>query len=377
MTGFKSAYPSQNMPPQTHGVRNDAHGQYAAAQKFNTSSTAMQSLGGKKSQAAPPGDEFMVGDSPAMREVFDRIRRQAPTSAPILITGESGTGKELAARAIHQHSAFREGKFVAINCASLPATLIASELFGYEKGAFTGANNRKIGLIELADKGTLFLDEIGDLPLDLQGHLLRFLQEGTITRVGGHQSISVSARIISATHVDLRRAIETGQFREDLYYRLNVLPLHMPALRDRDGDLQLLARFFVYKLAEELGREVTGFTPDAQAMIETYPWPGNIREMISAIRRAIVMGRGTLISASELALESLPAFSRARNRLVTTSELRYTPGSEQERSMLQAAISLHHNNFSAAARDLNVSRVTLYRMMKRHGLKRLSHLQPK
>ena len=370
MTGFKSAYPSQNLPPQIPGARNNATIQNAAAQKTAISTAAIESTGGRQTQTAPPGDEFMVGDSPAMREVFDRIRRQAPTSAPILITGESGTGKELAARAIHQHSAFRGGQFVAINCASLPASLIASELFGYEKGAFTGANNRKIGLIELADKGTLFLDEIGDLPHDLQGHLLRFLQEGTIVRVGGHQSISVSARIISATHVDLRRAIESGRFREDLYYRLNVLPLHMPALRDRDGDLQLLARFFVYKLAEELGREVTGFTPDAQAMIETYPWPGNIREMISAIRRAIVMGRGTLISASDLALESLPSFSRARERVGFTSEVKYTPGSDQEKSMLQAAISLHHNNFSAAARDLNVSRVTLYRMMKRHGMRR-------
>jgi transcriptional regulator with PAS, ATPase and Fis domain len=199
-------------------------------------------------ETAPAGEEFMVGDSQAMREVFDNIRRQAPTSAPILITGESGTGKELAARALHQRSAFNAGRFMAINCASLPASLIASELFGYEKGAFTGANTRKLGLIELADQGTLFLDEIGDLPLELQGHLLRFLQEETIVRVGGHQPIHVHARIVSATHVDLRRAVEAGKFREDLYYRINILRLHLPALREREGDLSLLAHYFLQKI---------------------------------------------------------------------------------------------------------------------------------
>ncbi len=315
-------------------------------------------------------EEFMVGDSAAMRDVFNKIRRQAPTSAPILITGESGTGKELAARAIHQRSASHAGHFVAINCASLPATLIASELFGYEKGAFTGANSRKIGLIELADKGTLFLDEIGDLPLDLQGHLLRFLQEGTITRVGGHQAIFVSTRIISATHVDLRRAIEGGRFREDLYYRLNVLPLHMPALRDRDGDLVLLAHYFLRMLGAELGREVKGFTEDAGALIRNYSWPGNVREMISAIRRAIVMGHGALISAAELALEPPRPAVFQRGHIDVKPNPRYVPGSKDEKSALEASISNHGNNFSAAARELQISRVTLYRMMKRHGMKR-------
>jgi len=312
----------------------------------------------------------MVGDSAVMRNVFDKIRRQAPTNAPILITGESGTGKELAARAIHQRSAFHQGRFVAINCASLPATLIASELFGYEKGAFTGANARKIGLIELAGNGTLFLDEIGDLPLDLQGHLLRFLQEGTIVRLGGHQVIPVSARIVSATHVDLRRAIEEGRFREDLYYRLNVLPLHIPSLRERDGDPELMANYFLHKLASELGRDVTGFTKDAEDIITTYPWPGNIREMIAAIRRAIIMGHGPLIASSDLALDPVN-FSPNRNmagRAETT--IRHAPGTDQEKITMQKALSRHHYNFSRAARDMHVSRVTLYRMMKRHGLTR-------
>lgn len=332
---------------------------------------AHQKAAMQTASAPPSNEEFMVGDSPLMRNVFDKIRRQAPTNAPILITGESGTGKELAARAIHQRSAFHAGRFVAINCASLPASLIASELFGYEKGAFTGANTRKTGLIELADKGTLFLDEIGDLPHDLQGHLLRFLQEGTIVRVGGHQPICVNVRIVSATHVDLRRAIETGKFREDLFYRLNVLPLHLPSLRERDGDLQLLAKYFLDKLSNELGREVSGFTADAKTLIETYLWPGNIREMIAAIRRAIVMGYGDMISASDLALDPEPFVPRYGGHMLPKHGDRfYEAGSIEEKTVLQEALARNHYNFSRAARMMKISRVTLYRMMKRHGLSR-------
>lgn len=315
-----------------------------------------------------PSEEFMVGDSAVMKEVFDKIRRQAPTTVPILITGESGTGKELAARAIHQRSAVSNGRFVAINCASLPSSLIASELFGYEKGAFTGANARKIGLIELANNGTLFLDEIGDLPLESQGHLLRFLQEGTIVRVGGHTPIHVNARIISATHVDLRRAIVSGRFRDDLYYRLNVLPLHLPSLRERDGDLKLLARYFLDKLGRELGRQDSWFTPEAEEAIETYPWPGNIREMISAIRRALVMGKSKIITVSDLALEvrNPPVVEAAHMQPAKANRCR--PGSCEEKTKLMEALARHAGNVSQTARDLDVSRVTIYKMIKRHGL---------
>ena len=312
----------------------------------------------------------MVGNSAVMLEVFDKIRRQAVTSAPILITGESGTGKELAARAIHERSAYREGRFVAINCASLPASLIASELFGYEKGAFTGATARKIGLIEMANYGTLFLDEIGDLPLELQGHLLRFLQENTIVRVGGHQPIQVSSRIISATHINLKRAIEAGRFREDLYYRLNVLPLHLPALREREGDLQILATYFVRKFGAELGREVRGFTPEAERAIETYEWRGNIREMIAAIRRAIVMGHNDYISVSDLGLDVASSADGGTPRALACTTPKMVPGSEQELAALKETLLRNRYNVSRAARDLNVSRVTLYRMLKRHGLER-------
>jgi sigma54-dependent transcription regulator len=205
----------------------------------------------------------MVGGSPAMRQVFEMIRRFALCDAAVLVTGETGTGKELVAKAIHERSSRRAGPFVAVNCAAMPVTLIASELFGYERGAFTGAFARKLGLIERADKGTLFLDEIGDLPAESQGHLLRFLQEGLIVRVGGHKTISVDVRIIAATNVRLAEAISAGRFRDDLFYRLNVLTLAMPPLREREGDIELLARFFLRMAAKELDRDVTGFDESA------------------------------------------------------------------------------------------------------------------
>jgi len=203
---------------------------------------------------------LMVGESPAMLEVFDQIRRFAACNVPVLITGESGTGKELVARAIHHHSGRAAGPFVALNCAAVPATLIASELFGYEKGAFTGATARKHGHVEHAQGGTLFLDEIGDMPFDLQGLLLRFLQEGEILRVGGRQPIKIDARVVAATNVRLREAISAGKLREDLYYRLNVLTIRLPPLRERDGDIKLLATCFLREIACEQRRQVHGFS---------------------------------------------------------------------------------------------------------------------
>lgn len=310
--------------------------------------------------------EFMVGDCLAMREVFDRIRRFAQCDVPVLISGETGTGKELAAQAVHQRSSRKNGAFIAINCAALPASLIASELFGYEKGAFTGAMRRKIGLIEQANDGTLFLDEIGDLPLDLQGHLLRFLQEGTITRLGGHLSVRVNARIISATHIQLDDAVAVGAFREDLFYRLNILPLHMPALRERENDLDLMATFFLRKIATEFGREVSGFTAEAQDAIRRYFWPGNVREMIAVIRRAVVMGTEPSVTKMDLSLP-LDASARSQLRLPPKAAgLRLRPGSTQEHTALQQALARNDRNITKTAADLAVSRVTIYRMMKRH-----------
>jgi DNA-binding NtrC family response regulator len=313
--------------------------------------------------------EFMVGECQAMSEVFDRIRRFAQCEAPILISGETGTGKELAAQAVHQRSSRGTGPFIAINCAALPASLIASELFGYEKGAFTGAVGRKIGLIERANDGTLFLDEIGDLPLDLQGHLLRFLQEQTITRIGGHSTVHVNARIISASHVQLENAVAAGTFRDDLFYRLNVLPLHMPALRERDGDIGLMAAFFLRKIAAEFGREISGFTAEAQEAMRAYSWPGNVREMIGAIRRAVVMGAEPFITVSDLAIGPRHD-APTRSSLAPTNKSvapRLRPGSDQERVVLRQALEKNRHNITKAAADLGVSRVTFYRMVKRHS----------
>lgn len=311
--------------------------------------------------------EFMVGDSSVMRDVFNRIRRFAQCDVPVLISGETGTGKELAAQAIHQRSSRKTGPFIAINCAALPVSLIASELFGYERGAFTGASKRKIGLVEQANDGTLFLDEIGDLPLDLQGHLLRFLQEGTIMRLGGHASIRVNARIISATHVRLDDAVAAGTFREDLFYRLNILPLHMPALRERENDLDLLAIFFLRKIAAEFGRNVTRFTAEAQDAIRRYAWPGNVREMIAAIRRAVVMGTEPLVTGADLSIHPARDMINLNTTLQSPiSKPKFRPGSAQERTALQQALARNGRNITKTAAELAVSRVTLYRMIKRH-----------
>jgi DNA-binding NtrC family response regulator len=316
-----------------------------------------------------PEGQFMVGESPAMNTVFELIRRFAKTDAAVLITGESGTGKELAACAIHERSSRSSKPFVAVNCAALPATLISSELFGHEKGAFTGAFARKIGQIEAANGGTLFLDEIGDLPPDLQGHLLRFLSEGKIVRLGGSQVISVNVRILSATNVSLPKAIAEGRFREDLYYRLNVLNMRMPPLRERGSDIELLAVFFLRRISTEFGREVSGFHPQALAALRSHPWRGNVREMIAAIRRAVVMGNTSLVMPEDLALEAhlppeVPVRADARPPLFS----RPRPGSPAEMQILADTLKESANNITHAARRLGVSRITLYRMMRRHGM---------
>lgn len=313
-------------------------------------------------QHIPSEHEFFVGECLAMQEVFARIRRFAQVDAPVLISGETGTGKELAAQAIHQRSARASGPFVAINCAALPPTLIETELFGYEKGAFTGAVGRKLGLIERADHGTLFLDEIGDLPHDLQAHMLRFLQESTITRVGGHNAIHVNTRIISATHVELGAAVESGCFRDDLYYRLNVLPLHMPALRERGEDVLLLASYFLHRIGQELALEGAEFTRSAQIAILAHEWRGNVRELIAAIRRAVVMNGGGAIRPEDLALQP----RQTVNFNGFSGLHRYRAGSDEEYQALMLALSRHRHNVTRAAAEMGMSRVTFYRKLKRH-----------
>lgn len=247
-------------------------------------------------------DEQMVGTSDAMRALLRLIRKVSPSDAPVFISGETGTGKELAARAIHARSARKKGPFVAVDCSAIAPTLIHSELFGYERGAFTGATQRKIGRIEAAEGGTLFLDEIGDLPLDLQSNLLRFLQTSTIHRVGGTRPIAINARVIAATHVKLDEAVAHCRFREDLFYRLDVLRIQVPALRERGGDIELLAHFFLTQFTKDTTKMLRGYTTDALHRIRHHTWPGNIRELINRVRRATVMTDGPWITPKDLDL---------------------------------------------------------------------------
>ena len=310
-------------------------------------------------EAPAPALDGMIGDSAAMRLLYRHLRRVALAGAPVCIGGETGTGKELAAAAIHRHSPRRNGALVVINCGAIPDSLLQSELFGFERGAFTGAIQRKRGRFELANGGTLFLDEIGDLPLESQASLLRFLEQGTIQRLGGHDDIAVDARIICATHVDLRDAVERGRFREDLYHRLRVIELHMPPLRERDGDIALLAAWALARHVGEGGSHVRGFTPDALRAMHDHAWPGNVRELVNRVRQAVVLAEGPRITARDLRLAEAPV------ALQTLGEAR----SEGERRAIERALARNGRRLQAAARDLGISRVTLYRLMNRHGLR--------
>jgi DNA-binding NtrC family response regulator len=302
----------------------------------------------------------MIGQCDAMQQLYRGIEKYAANDAPVFIFGESGTGKELTAQAIHQKSARRDGAYVAINCAAIPPSLLQSELFGYERGAFTGANQRKAGRIEQAEGGTLFLDEIGDMPFECQAILLRFLQEGTFERLGGHVPIRVDARIVSATHVDLAAAIREGRFRTDLYHRLCVLQLSEPPLRERGDDIRLLATHLLETYKKDGSHKIRGFTSDAITAMYNYSWPGNVRELLNHVRRAIVMAEGRFITAKDLALT--PGAARIAP---TLAEIRL----QAERNGIQEALQRHGYNMSGAAQDLGVSRATLYRLMRAVGLR--------
>lgn len=309
----------------------------------------------------------MVGASPKMLQIFDLIRKVAQTDATVLILGESGTGKELIARAIHQRSSRMRSPFIAVNCGALPESLIQSELFGFEKGAFTGANQKRLGRIEAANKGSLFLDEVGDLAANLQAHLLRFLQEGTIERLGSNTPLEIDARVIAATNIDLDQAVRENQFREDLFYRLSVLQIHVPPLRERGEDKELLARFFFNKFSSDHGGHLKGFTQEAIDAINRHTWPGNVREMINRIRRGMIMSDNKLITPQDLNLEPASIPSADPESLKTLDEAR----AEAEKVVIAHTLAQCHNNVSKAAKALDVSRVTLYRMIEKH------HLQPK
>jgi len=317
----------------------------------------------RKLQAARPQDSFeeLIGTSPQMQQVFATIEKVATTDAPVLILGENGTGKELVARALHGRSLRKAGPFVAINCSAIPETLLESELFGYEKGAYTGAHTQRKGRMEMADGGTLFLDEIGDLPPSLQVKLLRFLQEHTIEHIGGRKESAVNTRVIAATNRDIDQAIRDGSFREDLYYRLGVVKMQIPPLRDREGDIVLLATSFVRKYAEENKKKILGFTKKALTALVNHKFPGNVRELENRIRRAVIMAQSSTIANEDLELEGPDESERT-----TLKEAR----EKTDREVILRVLKENNFNLSQSAADLGISRPTLYELMEKLGIKK-------
>ena len=304
----------------------------------------------------------MFGTGQKTQEMFSAIRKVAATEAPVLLLGESGTGKEKAALAVHCRSPRRAGPFVAINCGAIPETLIESELFGHEKGAFTGAHVQRKGQIETADGGTLFLDEIGELPGPLQVKFLRFLQEQRFTRVGGREEIKTNVRVIAATNANLKSHIQDGKFREDLFYRLAVVTINLPPLRERGEDAKLLAQIFLQRFATENGKTNLTFQPDALRALTRHTWPGNIRELENRVKRAVIMADGKRLTAADLELTQLADADRP----TTLKEAREAV----EREMVQQVLQRHSGKISTAAVELGISRPTLYELMEKLGIQR-------
>ncbi len=304
----------------------------------------------------------LIASSPQMLKVCRTIEKVAPTGVTTLLLGESGTGKEVISRALHSLSDRAKQPFIAINCGAIPETLLESELFGYEKGAFTGATKQTKGKIEYADGGTLFLDEIGDIPQSLQVKLLRFLQERVIERLGGRSEIPVDVRVICATNQNLMQQVNEGHFREDLYYRVSEITINIPPLRERDGDSLLLAKIILERFAEEHRRNFKGFTEDGAVAIQNYAWPGNVREMENRVKRAVIMAEGNSINAEDLELETVDAQGATPLNLREVRD-------QAERAAIVKVINMFDNNISQAAEVLGVSRPTLYDLLSKYGLK--------
>ena len=313
----------------------------------------------KKKSNDYPSSFGIIGNSPLMADLFRLLQKVANEDCSVLIQGETGSGKELIANAIHKHSNRSGNPLIAINCGAFPKELIQAEMFGYEKGAFTGAQQRKIGRFESAQGGTLFLDEIGDLPLEQQINLLRFLEDREIIRVGGTEKIPVNVRIIAATHVNLEEAVYNGKFREDLYYRLHELQIKTPPLRDRENDIELLARFYFNKFSENRIYKAKGFQVDSLDLLKSYDWPGNVRQLKNVIRHALVVSENRLLTPEDLGLER-----RVKDRRLRTLEESRV---NSDREAILASLR-HNNNMSQAAESLGISRMSLYRLMDKYKI---------
>lgn len=322
---------------------------------------ALQQENRRLQQAGGSTAVGLLSRDPGMLKVCRSVEKIAPSSASVILLGESGTGKELLARALHQLSSRRSKRFVAINCAAIPETLLESELFGYERGAFTGAVKQTQGKIELAHEGTFFLDEVGDLPMALQAKLLRFLQERVIERIGGHKEIPVNVRVVCATHRNLKDLIAAGQFREDLYYRLSEIVVTIPPLRSRIGDPVLLAQHFKDSFSVKEGRSGLHFSPQALAMIEAHTWPGNVREMENCIKRAVIMADGPQITTEDLGLGNSDVVEEPINLRQIRDAAEY--------GAVVKALARSDGNIAKAAELLGVSRPTLYDLLERHGIR--------
>jgi DNA-binding NtrC family response regulator len=327
------------------------------ARRHATAATAM-----KRASLQVAGKK-MVSRAPCMQRVIEQIQVVAGVDAPVFITGESGTGKELAARAVHELSARAQAPFIAVNCGAIPPNLIQSELFGYEKGAFTDAHNRRMGKIEAASGGTLFLDEISELPYDLQANFLRFIESGSISRLGSHRETLTDVRIIAASNRDVPLLAEEGRFRQDLFYRLNVLEIRMPPLRERKQDLEPLIELFFERFKQYRPPGLVGISPQAMRLLHEHDWPGNIRELMNTVCRAMLMSDSPYIEATDLPIGNP---DRPR-RPATLEEIRQ----QAERTTIVNALKRSRHNIARTSRELGVSRVTLYRLMEKYDIQRL------
>ncbi len=323
----------------------------------------------------PYGFDDMIGGSSAMRKVFQTIEQVAGSDVDVLVVGETGTGKELIARSIHRRSRRSEGPFVPVDCGAIPENLLESEFYGHEKGSFTGAESRRIGLLEFADRGTFFLDELGELPLLLQAKLLRTLQERKIRRVGGREEIDIDVRIVAATARNLDEMIRQGTFRQDLFYRINVVRIDLPPLRERGDDIGLLAEYMAQRYGREMGREIKSITPEAYQVLKLYRWPGNVRELQNVIRRAIALAKGTLITLDDLPGEVVEAAGEGQQASEGQPagdrgyfELRDRQLASFEKQYLSELLTRHHGDVRTAACEAKLPRGTLYRLMKKHEL---------